>query len=65
LSSELGLGIGVPSGTGCALTQSITTTPALTAQLQHSSTPGVRCVSIFDIGNLTTQVNFAIRFVHP
>jgi hypothetical protein len=65
LSTRLGLGLGVPSGTGCALEQSVSAASGLTAQLQHSISAGVHCVSVFDEGSMTEPVYFAIRFSHP
>jgi hypothetical protein len=65
LAATLGVGVGVPSGTGCALAQSVSAQPGLTVQLDHTITPGVHCVVVFDEGTLTTPVNFAIRFSHP
>lgn len=65
LSTALTLGVGVPSGTGCALQASIVTGPGLVTQLEHVSDAGVRCVSIADPGGLAGPVAFAIRFTHP
>lgn len=61
----VGLGYGIPSGTGCALRKSIETPAALTAQLIDAATAGVYCVSVYDIGHLASDVNFALRFSHP
>lgn len=63
--TSLGIGVGVPSGTGCALAQSLSAQPGLTAQLQHPITSGVHCVSVFDEGTMTAPVYFALRFSHP
>jgi hypothetical protein len=63
-STAVGLGVGVPAGTGCAVTNSVVTTPALTSQFQASVDSGIHCVAIFDTGALTEPVSFAIRFTH-
>jgi len=61
----LGLGLGSPLATDCNLTTQTTTRPGLTAQLTGSNfSPAIYCVRVFDVGNLTTPVNFAIRIVH-
>jgi hypothetical protein len=56
------LGVGVPSGTGCALgTSVVDTSAALTAQITASlAVPDVYCVQISDIGNLMAPMNFII-----
>ena len=64
VSIPLNLGLGVPAGIGCALTQSLTVPPMLTPQIGVTLDPGIFCVSIQDVGNLTSPVNFAIRIVH-
>jgi hypothetical protein len=58
------MGVGVPAGTGCPVTTSVTAGPALTAQLATALTPGIYCVNIADIGHLRSSVRFAIRIVH-
>jgi len=55
------LGLGVPSGTGCALSQSVLAAPALTAQLSAFVAPGTYCVSIADTGGITADSDFMIR----
>jgi hypothetical protein len=65
LATVLGLGSGRPNGTDCELTTSTSAAPGLTSQFSVALAPGTYCVKIFDIGNLTTTVNFAVRIVHP
>ncbi len=65
LSIPLGIGIGVPSGTGCARTTSQSTVPGLAAQMTVTLNPGTYCAAVFDTGNLTAAVNFAMRIRHP
>jgi hypothetical protein len=65
LPVALRLGFGVPRGTGCALTSAVTVSSALTAQFVEAVTPDIYCVQLSDVGNLTGQVNFTIRIIHP
>jgi hypothetical protein len=65
LETSLGLGIGRPAGTGCALSTSTITGSALTTQLQESAIAGVYCVSVYDVGHLTGGVDFVVRFSYP
>ena len=64
VSIPVKLGLGVPAGIGCGLTQSAIVAPALTAQIGVTLDPGIYCVNIEDVGNLTFPVAFAIRIVH-
>jgi hypothetical protein len=64
VSIPVQLGLGIPAGIGCGLTQSVTVPPALTPQIGVTLAPGIFCVSIQDVGTLTSPVNFAIRIVH-
>jgi len=61
----LELGIGIPAGTGCAVSEPINTTPALVPQLAQEATAGTYCVRIADLEGLPASMNFAIRIVHP
>lgn len=65
LATPLGIGVGIPSGTGCARSSSQTVPPGLAAQLTVTLNPGTYCASVFDTGNLTSAVNFAMRIRHP
>ncbi|NQW03448.1 MAG: hypothetical protein HQ485_05415 [Acidobacteria bacterium] len=65
LSTALGIGLGIPSGPGCARFLSQTTTPGLAAQATMTLNPGTYCAVVFDTGNLTGAVNFAMRIRHP
>lgn len=59
------VGVGIPAGEGCAVTQSIDTAPALTSQFSTTLTTGIFCLSIADIGSLPGSATFSIRFSHP
>jgi hypothetical protein len=65
VNTVMGLGVGTPDGTECAVTNSVTTAPALTAQLVNSLTPATYCTKIYDLGELTGPVDFAVRIIHP
>ena len=65
VNNRVTLGVGIPAGTGCGLQASTTTTASLTSQLQHSSTPGIYCVSVTDVERLPSDAAFAVRIVHP
>jgi hypothetical protein len=61
----IGIGYGTPVGTGCSLTSSVQTAAGLTAQLVTATASGTFCVSVFDVGNVTTATDFVVRIVHP
>jgi hypothetical protein len=65
VDTPLGLGIGRPAGTGCALSASTTTGPALQAQLQETAAAGIYCVNVYDTGSLRAAVDFVVRFSYP
>jgi len=60
----LGMGLGTPLGTGCVETTSVQASPALQSPLVSNLTAGTYCVRVYDVGNLTAPVNFAVRIVH-
>jgi hypothetical protein len=65
LNLPLGIGLGTPVGTDCNLTQQATTAPGLVPQLTASNVAvGTYCVKVFDVGNVTVPVNFAVRIDH-
>jgi hypothetical protein len=64
-STVMGLGLGTPSGTDCALASAITTAPGLIAQLTATTNVSTYCVKIADVGNLRSTVNYTVRILHP
>jgi hypothetical protein len=63
---QLGLGVGQPSGTDCATTQTATAGSAFAApQLTGTFGPGLFCVRVFDVGNLFAPANFTVTIAHP
>ena len=65
LSTVLGLGLGTPQGTGCALSTALTASPSLVAQVRVNTAVSTYCVAVADVGNMQTPIDFAIRIVHP
>lgn len=55
------LGFGIPQGTGCGVTRSVVTTPALQAQIVHGTPPGTYCVNITGTSGLAATTTFTIR----
>jgi hypothetical protein len=62
----MGLGVGTPSGSTCTLlTGGSTVTPAgTTPQLSGTIAPGSYCVSVFDVGNQTGPITYALTVTH-
>ncbi len=63
-NATLRVGIGTPLGTDCTVTTSLLAFPALQSPLVSNLTAGTYCVRVYDVGNLTGTVNFAVRIVH-
>ena len=59
----LGLAIGTPLGSDCTITNAVPAAAGLTSQLVNSLSPGTYCARVYDIGNLKSTVNFAIRIL--
>ncbi|MFM8535675.1 MAG: hypothetical protein ACKOEC_19150 [Acidimicrobiia bacterium] len=65
MSHRLELGIGIPSGTGCAVTSPQNVTPSLVPQIKQDTAVGTYCVRISDVDGLPAAMNFTIRLIHP
>ena len=65
LTLPLEIGIGVPAGTGCAVTTAQIVAPGLVSQMSASLEAGVFCLRVADAGELRGPVTFAVRFSHP
>jgi hypothetical protein len=63
LSTPVTLGVGVPKGTGCGVTSSLSAVPALKSQISLTLGAGIYCVNIADAGSLADTTNFAIRIL--
>ncbi|HTM02915.1 MAG TPA: hypothetical protein VL173_05390 [Vicinamibacterales bacterium] len=64
LAVHLRVGLGIPAGEGCSITESVDVLPALTPQLTTTLPVGIHCISVEDIGEVTSTVIAAIRFTH-
>lgn len=62
----MGLGIGTPSASTCAvITSDSTITPAsATAQLSGTVAAGAYCVQVYDVGNQATPVTYSVTVAH-
>jgi hypothetical protein len=65
LARQMQMGLGIPSGTGCAVTTMVPVTAALASQITMTLAPGVYCVNVIDSGGTSGSVNFNIRITHP
>jgi hypothetical protein len=65
LTTPVGIGVGIPKGTGCPRTSSVVTPPGLAAQLTVTLNPGTYCAAVYDVGNLSSAANFAMRITYP
>jgi ABC-type Fe3+-hydroxamate transport system substrate-binding protein len=63
----VGLGLGVPLGgvANCTLSTSVNTAPGSTPQVAAAVDPGTYCVAIYDVGNLTATIDFAVTISYP
>ena len=69
----MGVGIGTPAAAtataaaSCALLTngSVATPPGTAPQLSGTVGPGNYCVTVFDVGNETAQVTYAVTVQHP
>jgi hypothetical protein len=59
------LGIGVPSGTGCAMLREVAAVTSDAPQIDESLTAGVYCVQRTDPGTLTESVAFSVVIEFP
>jgi hypothetical protein len=62
----MGVGIGTPSATTCAVISADSTiAPAsATAQLSGTLSPGSYCVQVYDVGNQVTPVTYSVTVAH-
>ena len=59
------LGLGVPSGTGCAMAREVAAAASDAPQIEESLTAGVYCAQLADPGSLTDAVSFSVRIEFP
>ena len=66
-NTVVGLGIGVPT-TGlaqCALSTAVQTNAGSTPQLSATVDAGNYCVVVYDLGTLTSPIDFSVTLVYP
>ena len=63
----MGLGIGTPKDSTCALLPGASTTAqaAATPQLSGTTTAGTLCAEVHDVGNQTAPVTYTVTVSHP
>ena len=62
---QMGIGLGTWDGTACAIVLQ-TGSASQSSQFSASTTSaGNYCVTIFDVGNLTSSADYAISVTHP
>lgn len=61
---QLGLGIGTPAGLDCSVTSSVTAGAGTTPQLTGTFGPGLFCVRVYDVGNLSGPAAFSVTIAH-
>lgn len=64
-TATLVLGLGVPSGTGCAMLREVAAGASDTPHIEESPTTGVYCARLTDPGSLTEAVIFSLRIEFP
>lgn len=63
--NALEIGLGIPAGTGCAVSVSQNSSSLLIPQLREDFQAGTYCVRISDVDGLPAPMNFTIRVIHP
>lgn len=64
-AATLVLGIGVPSGTGCAMLREVAAGASDAPHIDESLTAGIYCAQLTDPGTLTEAVAFSVRIEFP
>ena len=65
VTTPMRIGLGTPAGEGCAVSDSVNASAALTPQLVVALTADIHCVSLADAGQLTAPAIVSVRFTHP
>jgi hypothetical protein len=65
--TRVGLGIGVPTSgiAKCSLSTAINTASGTTPQISAAVDPGQYCVTVYDLGTLTSTIDFSVTLVYP
>ena len=61
----VGFGIGTWSGTTCTIVQAQDRAVQSSVLYSNVNASGDLCVRVFDVGNVTTPVDYTVRVVHP
>lgn len=61
----VGIGLGVPDGTDCSTTTSLSTQAGAGPHISTTLQAGTYCARIYDIGNLAASAPFALTIAHP
>jgi hypothetical protein len=64
-TAVVSLGLGIPSGTTCAVSSAATTAAGPTPQVAETRSPGIYCARVSDLGFLTAAADFVINIAHP
>ena len=65
-ANTVNIGLGVPSGTTCAVgVNTLTTGPGSTRQVSVAIPAGTYCARVQDVGNLTSTATFSVNISHP
>lgn len=64
-TATLVLGLGVPSGTGCAMLREVAAGASDTPHIDESLTSGIYCAQLTDPGSLAEAVTFSVRIEFP
>lgn len=65
-TATIGIGLGVPRGTDCALSNTVNTGVGTSPQLTVATEAGgVLCVRVYDTGTLTAPVDFSLNITRP
>jgi hypothetical protein len=61
-----GLGVGTPANSACGILPggSVTVAAGSSAQLSGVVSPGTYCVTVYDVGNQTAPITYAVTVVH-
>lgn len=61
----VGVGLGVPDGTDCSTSTSLSTQAGAGPHISSTLAAGTYCARIYDIGNLAAAAPFAVTIAHP
>ncbi len=64
-SDQIGIGVGVPRGFDCIVSNTAVTGVGVTPQLQLELDPGVYCAAVFDNSTLSQPVDFSLNITRP